>query len=651
MTDEAGAAQRWQFCGVLLFLLVLAGGAALMLPLTYLSERGVSRDTVAWVRGYLATLPVQGDYWIAVHRDWLARAWAVHQLPPVLIVVPALAVMVLGAGLALNPYSPNAAPHGDARWARASDIARMGLFGGRIVALGQWRRRWLMLPETLSVLCVAPPGTGKTAGIVVPTILRSPGLSLVINDVKPELHAMTSGYRQSLGPVIRLEWAATDDPARGKIPARWNPLSPLSLPGPGPARDLALDRLAAVLVPDPQGNADPHWSRKARAALTGLVHFLLSKCEAGACEGLPEQWRGAEPCFAMLMDWMAEASLAAADAAGAAEGEDPAAAMMADPMRDMLLAAVHEAKAGGYAHRAVIELTQLANTPDRERGSILSAMDAGLAVFKNTAVRQRTAVSDFSFQDLRGRPDRDVGADGPGGPCRPVTVYLCVNQQDARALGVITALFVESLSTYLLAHPPGAADGAGGRLGPCPVMFVLDEFPQMPKIQALIDGPALGRGQKLSYLLIGQDFAQIEEKYGRTGLETLLSTTAAKIVLPLNNEQVAKRFSDMVGNRTHEGEARSRTYGLSKDANPFAIHVNKSLSGVPLIHPADFMSMERGTHVLVMQSFASRPIRATTPFYFKDPLLRRRVFDPRTGKGPRPVEGESPALPIGGGGP
>jgi type IV secretion system protein VirD4 len=192
-------------------------------------------------------------------------------------------------------------------------------------------------------------------------------------------------------------------------------------------------------------------------------------------------------------------------------------------------------------------------------------------------------------------------------------------------------LFVEALSSYLIAHPPG--DGRG----PFPALFVLDEFPQMPKLQALIDGPAVGRGQKVSYLLIGQDFAQIEEKYGKTGLETLLSTTAAKIVLPLNNEAVAKRFSEMVGQFTHEGESKSRTYGFSRQANPFATNVTKSLSGVALIQPADLMSMAPGTQVLIYQSFANRPVRLKSPAYFADSRLRRRAFNPRTGAGPKPA--------------
>lgn len=187
------------------------------------------------------------------------------------------------------------------------------------------------------------------------------------------------------------------------------------------------------------------------------------------------------------------------------------------------------------------------------------------------------------------------------------------------------------MSAYLISHPPGNG------LGPYPALFVLDEFPQMPKLQALIDGPAVGRGQKVSYLLIGQDFAQIEEKYGKTGLETLLSTTAAKIILPLNNETVAKRFSEMVGHFTHEGESKSRTYGFSRQANPFATNVTKSLSGVALIQPADLMSMTPGTQVLIYQSFANRPVRLKSPAFFADPTLRRRAFNPRTGTGPRPA--------------
>jgi type IV secretion system protein VirD4 len=641
MDPEVRRALVWRITCLLATAGLLVAVLPLALPLTYLAERGISRDSIDWVVGYGDTLVSHGDYWVAVHRRWLGQALAARRLPAAILLLPMLAFAVGGAGLAINPYSGVAPVHGTARWANARDARRMGVVNGLLVVLGRWRRHLLMLPETLSALCIAPPGTGKTAGIVVPTILTGDTVSMVVNDVKPELFAITAGHRAGIGPVIRLAWGVADDPSSATTGACWNPLSPASLPGRGADRDLFVDRLAAILIPDPSGSADPHWSKKGRAALAGFVHFILSKCEAGNSSGLPEVWHGAEPSFAMLLDWMTEASLAAAAEQDRQKREDPSAAFLADPMRDVLMGAVREATDGGYAARAVMELVQLANTPERERGSILSTMDAGLAVFKNAAVRQRTSRSDFAFADLRGRPIR------PGGRCCPVTVYVTVSQQDARALGVVTALFVEALSVYLISHPPGAVALDGRRIGPCPVLFVLDEFPQMPRIQALIDGPAVGRGQRLSYLLIGQDFAQIEEKYGKTGLETLLSTTAAKIVLPLNNEAVAKRFSDMVGNRTHEGQSRTRTQGWSKQANPFAVQVNRSLAGIPLIHPSDLMSMRQGSHLLLMQAFANRPLRVETPFYFADPWLRRRAFDPRTGRGPAaPQDGASKVVRV-----
>jgi type IV secretion system protein VirD4 len=621
---------RRQMAAALIAMALLLATLPLALPLTYLAERGVSLASLDWVRLYFSSLPDHPAYWLETYRQWLGRSFAAGRWPAALLLPPAIALAWLALVALLLPRRPASALHGTARWAEPRDLRRMKLLDGFVVVLGQWRRRRLKLPETLSALCIAPPGTGKTAAVVVPTILDGDGLSMVINDVKPELHRITSGHRSRLGPVFRLEWGAVDDPQGGVIHPRWNPLSPGSMPAAEAARDLYIDRLAAILIADPPGG-DLHWSRKGRTALAGLTHFIIGKCEAGNQNGLPAAWHGAEPSFPLLLDWLTEATWAAAAAAEQLRQQDPNAAFAADPIRDLLMAAVAEARQGGYSHRAILELTQLANIPDRERGSILSTMDAGLAVFKNQAVRQRSQASDIDFADLRGWRDPVSGR-----RC-PVTIYLCVTQQDARALGVMTGLFVEALSAYLIAHPPGATDARGRNLGHFPALFVLDEFPQMPKLQALIDGPALGRGQKVSYLLIGQDLAQIEDKYGKTGLETLLSTTAAKIVLPLNNEAVAKRFCDMVGSFTHEGESKSRTYGFSRQADPFATNITRSLSAVPLIQPADLMSLEAGSQILIYQSFANRPVRLKSPFYFKDARLRRLAFDPRSGKGLAPA--------------
>lgn len=161
---------------------------------------------------------------------------------------------------------------------------------------------------------------------------------------------------------------------------------------------------------------------------------------------------------------------------------------------------------------------------------------------------------------------------------KPTSVYLSVNQVDARALNVITGIFVELMSAFLIANPPNFVGSDGIKSGPFPVLFVLDEFPQMPKLAAVKDGPAVGRGQKVAYLLIGQDLGQISGQYGKDDLETIITTTAAKVILAQNNEQTAERFSKMIGTKTIETKSTSRTEGLSFKGNPFEKNVSRSLA-------------------------------------------------------------------------
>jgi type IV secretion system protein VirD4 len=545
----------------------------------------------------------------------------------------AITLTILFVMLMVNPYSFQENLFGSARFANDRDVKEMGLLDGSIIVLGEWKGKLLKFKETLSVLCVAPPGTGKTVGVVVPTILEATkNTSMIINDVKPELFDLTSGYLSQHSFCLKLEWAAQDDPERGIFYPRWNPLSPGAVPPPGPNRDLYIDRITNIMVAEPTGNADPHWSKRGRAVLAGLVHFIISKTEAGNYEGIPEEWHGKEASIPMLLDWIGEQQFLADQKK---KSLDPMRAMQFDPMREFFMGAAEEARNNGYAQRAAFELTQIANTPDKERGSILSTMDAGLIVFRNSAVRARTSQSDFSFVDVRGMKDPETGE------YKPLNIFVCVSVEDARALGMITALLVEALSAWLVAHKPGGTARDGKKVGPCDALFVLDEFPQMPKLQALIDGPAVGRGQRVSYLMIGQDLGQIKAKYGQDETETVISTTAAKVVLPLNNEVTAKRFSEMVGQRTLETKSRSRTVGMSRQTNPFAHNVQRSLQGQPLLRPEDFMSIPGENHYLLFQKYNNRPIKCTTPFYFKNKKLRQLAYSPRNGQTKYP-----PAAPM-----
>ena len=100
-----------------------------------------------------------------------------------LIFVPFLSFfLVLIGGIVRNPYEYMPKIFGGGRMAEYGDIKKMKLFDGFCIVLGRFKGKLMKMPETLSCLVVAPPGTGKTVGVVVPTILESPTLSLIVND-------------------------------------------------------------------------------------------------------------------------------------------------------------------------------------------------------------------------------------------------------------------------------------------------------------------------------------------------------------------------------------------------------------------------------------------------------------------------------------
>ncbi len=616
---------------------------------------GWSPATAHWTKIYLTNMLMTGGLSVVAEIPaWIMRSVMRTDMMCMAPLIPIVAYYFMSDGELTKEFNPNAKDKFEektSRKANKEDIEKMGLLNGFMMVLGYFKKKPLMFNECLSTLCVAPPGTGKTQGVVLPTIFDTTDVSMIINDPKPELKQKSSAYRASIGPTFIMNWAGQDDPARGIYYPSWNPLSPEHVPFNTEQRDLYIDSMCKVLIPDnTSSSADPHWTISGRAALSGMVQFIVSKVErakaddyfyariqsgefnaedaavlsdyylsmmndpnayaasallargelnaanyvhVGTWENIPDAWVGREASLSMILDWLNASQIAIAQNLEERRRQGDQMVMMADPMKDLLQGAVEEARRYAYAHRSILELTQLANTPDKERGSILSTAMAGLSIFRNAAVKNRTSHSDFHFADLRGMIDpRD-------GKMKPVTVYLSINMVDAQALNPITGIFIELMSNFLLANIPNQVGANGEKMGPYPVLFVLDEMPKMQKLEAVIQGPDLGRGQSISYLIIGQDLHQIAEKYGNDAAATIISTTAAKIVLRQNDPDTATRFSNMMGEKMEK----------KKEKGPDGKEVEVTKKEL-LFTPMDIMRLDKKKQLVIYQGWYHRPIEA-----------------------------------------
>ncbi|WP_131798743.1 type IV secretory system conjugative DNA transfer family protein, partial [Aliarcobacter thereius] len=97
--------------------------------------------------------------------------------------------------------------YGSSRFANRKDIKKFKLNSKTGIILGKYGSKLLRSEEPLSTLCVAPPGTGKTAGFVIPNALAYEQ-SLFVLDIKGEISEYTSKYRSSFSNVIIFEPAS-----------------------------------------------------------------------------------------------------------------------------------------------------------------------------------------------------------------------------------------------------------------------------------------------------------------------------------------------------------------------------------------------------------------------------------------------------------
>jgi type IV secretion system protein VirD4 len=309
-----------------------------------------------------------------------------------------LTAVTVGAVVLMWLHSLRERMFGDARFANASEIAAASLSADVGIVLGRSPfGGYLIADRPGHVIVEAPPRSGKTTGMVIPTLLQFPGSCIVI-DLKGELYETTSGYRASIGDVFVFDPSNEDWRTH-----RVNPLD-----GVGTARDEAqrydeVERMAHVLVQTPKG-ADPHWSTNARQLFKGIVLHL-------AHDGSPV-------CCSEVLDF-------------ARSGVEPLQAKI-----------LRMAKAGDLRNvKAAALLTEFAVKPEKEAGSIASTLSTSLAIFDNPRVAAATATSDFGFEDLRRRRS---------------TIYLICQYADMARFGSLFFAIYVRVMAVLSRRMPGA---------------------------------------------------------------------------------------------------------------------------------------------------------------------------------------------------
>jgi type IV secretion system protein VirD4 len=469
-------------------------------------------------------------------------------------------VLAFGFSLWRSREGSKSVTYGSARWAGARDVARMKLLSGDGVILGSWNRQLLRHDGEEHVLVVAPTSTGKSIGISLPTGLTWRH-SYIALDLKGENWEVTSGLRASFGDVHR--FAPTS-----LASCRYNPLTAIRR-GQAEVRDAQI--LADMLV-DPEGalRERSHWQLRAFELLVAGVLWTLyaeeTKTLARVGEILADPDR---PIMSLLED------------------------MLRRPIKD------------GAAHPVVASgARQLLDMADAERSGVVSTALGYLALYRDPILARATEASDFSIEDF---------ITGP----HPVSLYLVVPPEEISRLKALLRLVLNQILKRLT-EIAAEQNGRGRR-----VLLMLDEFPQLGKLDFFEHALAYIRGYRIKACLVAQSLNQIAQAYGEQS--SILDNAHIRVAFACNDERTAKRFSDMLGVTT---ETRAQMNYAGSRMAPWLGHTMVSRQEVPrpLLTPGEVMQLP-GDEALVLVG-GSPPLRARKVRYFEEPVFRARVRPP-----------------------
>jgi type IV secretion system protein VirD4 len=150
--------------------------------------------------------------------------------------------------------------------------------------------------------------------------------------------------------------------------------------------------------------------------------------------------------------------------------------------------------------------------------------------------------STFSMEDLK---------------LRPHTVYLVLPPHHLRTHGRWLRLLVASALRVLTATPGQP---------PCKVLFLLDEFPVLGRMEVVEEAIAYARSYGISIWMLVQDLAQLRDVY-RHSWETLLANTRVKQAFATGDETTAEYLSRLTGQATVRVESFNQSRGSSSGRN------------------------------------------------------------------------------------
>lgn len=456
------------------------------------------------------------------------------------------------------------------------------------------------------VFMFAPTGSGKGVGIVIPTLVTYPS-SVFVLDIKGENHLCTSGYRSKKFKNVIIKF----EPSAEKGSARYNPLDEIRI---GTINETADAQKLALAIVDQDGKGlHDHWTRKAAALMTGAILHIYYTKKSRNLNALALFLSGIDPDtnenYENETAWLAE-MIGKNKPFIHRNGYATLKGISIDEAQKHLHTLGLVGNDGVHIGIKAAAAPLVSSKAESERSSILSSANGPLELYKDPVVAKNTSVSDFRLDDLQNFS-------------RPVSFYLIVpvDQRD-RLKPLIRLLITQTINTIQSKQQGKVRE----------ILFLLDEFPELNKLDVMESALATIRGYKVRMLLIAQDYLQLTKYYGEH--QTIFSNCGVRIAYAQNEMKTAEMLSKYTGVTTFVAKTTSST----TNKQPFqitqgsgSVTVNTSETSRNLMTADEVTRLGDNMIILIEKK---NPILGHKFVWMLSDKFKKRIYDPENPKNP-----------------
>ncbi|MDR0275555.1 MAG: type IV secretory system conjugative DNA transfer family protein [Burkholderiaceae bacterium] len=462
-------------------------------------------------------------------------------------------------------------------WATSSQIEATGLLadeknaGGVLLGASHGGGRsiqHLCSKAAEHILVVGRERSGKSVGIVIPTLL-SWDQSVLVYDIAGESWELTSGFRERVLGQRCIRFAPSQEGS-----ARFNPLDAIRMD-----QNLVNDvqNIVAMIV-DPDGkDIHDHWFHTSFNLLAGSILYVLleEKIRQKSLESVGD-----------LLVGLGDLRQTIADEAGNGNTSRAAMSYMVRAANEKLKKNDFPDTPCGQAERDGWKLVAqtVGGTKGKESTEYSAVLSMSLRLLRpyceDSIIAQNTATSDFSIDDLMGGGFNENGQ--PRGP--KVSLYIVAPPHDKDRIRPLTRLILHMTLRRLTEGNPDSASKSGH---PHRLLFLIDDFPSLGKLNVLEQALALTADYGFKALLTAQSLAQLQEAYGKDSL-----------IIPYCNIRLR----------------------LSKDEIIDWFFTGENTAGYELLVPDAYISLPPDDELVFMAGHS--PIHCQKIKYYADPQLK-----------------------------